>query len=388
MMATTTENTKFSTTISSGTQSRNETEEVGSSLENYHGGLITLAILIFLCNLFAIQTYKRHEKVRRNCSNVMLLSLAISDMVVGVIYLPIAIFCESQWDKHYEDDTFLLICRVNFLVGNFVGFSTILHVIALTIEKYTAVLHPFQRLSAATRGTYRKILTVVWILSLVFAGIPIFWQFDNAGSLEWRQKYNIYGKVQATLFLGLASIILMYCYIRMFFQIHVKLSSSTQTGRVQAKARNDRKTVLIFLMFFLFFIAGWAPWFFFNLNTENQDLVSQEAKDFLVSLRYAGAVLNPLLYSFIKNDYKQAVQADFRKLCSSCPAATGFQKLVQTSTLQRGNNSHAHCTLSTGDGDVKLKKIESIQDTPENGSFTSGGPSGGNLPSLAEDTDL
>lgn len=145
-------------------------------------------------------------------------------------------------------------------------------------------------------------------------------------------------------------------------------------------------------MLFLIFVAGWAPWFFFSLEGDNQYLVSKKVKDFLISLRYAGAVLNPLLYSFIKNDYKQAIQADFRSLCSSCPATIGFQKLVQTSTLRaHGNNNNLRRgTLTTGTGDVKLKKIESIQE-PEaalDSSVSAG--SGGQLPSQAQsdDTDL
>ena len=378
----------FSTTTS--TQATNDTAGRSSKLEDYHYGLITLSFLIIICNLFAIQTYKRHEKIRRNCSNVLLLSLAISDLIIGVIYLPILIFCESQWNKYVPaSETFVDFCLANYLVKNLLDFSTILHIVALTLEKYLAVLHPFQRLSVSTRGTYRKILTTVWLLALVLALVPLFWMYDDEVSPAWLYKFYIYGIAQASVFLGLASVILLYCYIRMFFQIRSKLSSHTQTGRVQAKARNDRKTVLIFLMFFTFFIVGWTPWFFFNVKAEHQYLVSLKVKDFLVSLRYAGAVVNPLLYSFIKNDYKQAVQADFRSFCSSCPSPIGFRKLVQTSTLHRhgNNNTLRPGTLTTGTGDVKLKKIESIEDPKAFGSFTSG-TSGGHFSSQAEDTDL
>ena len=380
-------------TTMSSTQAKNQSADGRvSKIEDYHTGLMALAILIFLCNVFAIQTYKRHGKIRRNCSNVLLLSLAISDLIIGVIYIPILIFCESNWSKYVPDnEIFVKACRANYFVANFSGFSTIFHIIALTIEKYLAVLHPFQRISVSTRGTYRKILITVWLLSLVFALVPALWMYDNPWDPSWRRKFNIYGIAQATVYLGLASVILMYCYTRMFFQIHVKLSSHAQTGRVHTKTRNDRKTVLIFLMLFLIFVAGWTPWFFFALQGSNQFLVSAQVKDFLISLRYAGAVLNPMLYSFMKSDYKQAIQADFRSLCSSCPAPIGFQKLVQTSTLQGHNNNNnlRRGTLTTGTSDVKLKKIGSIQEPEALDSSVSAG-SGGQLPSQAQsdDTDL
>jgi hypothetical protein len=377
----------FSTTIMPSSSAQNRTRNV-STIEDYHIGLMALSFLILLCNLFAIQTYKRHGKIRRNSGNVLLLGLAVSDLITGVIYLPIVIFCETQWSKYArdEDKIFVQSCRANFLVANFLGFSTIFHIIALTVEKYLAVLHPFQRLSIATRGTYRKILITVWLLALAFALVPAFWSFDveNSWSPGWLHKFHIYGIAQASVFLGLASVILLYCYLRMFIQIHVQLSSHTETGRVQVKARNDRKTMLIFLMFFTVFIVGWTPWFFFALDSENQYLVTQEVKDFLVTLRFVGAVLNPLLYSFIKNDYKQAVQADVRSLCSTCPSPIGFQRLIQSSTLQRrSNNNTMRCgTLTTSAGNVKLKKIETIEEP--NGSLTSRVRHS----SQAEDTDL
>jgi hypothetical protein len=175
-------------------------------------------------------------------------------------------------------ETFIDFCLANYLVKNLLDFSTILHIVALTLEKYLAVLHPFQRLSVSTRGTYSEILTTVWLLALVLALVPLFWMYDDEVSPAWLYKFHIYGIAQASVFLGLASVILLYCYIRMFFQIRSKLSSHTQTGRVQAKARNDRKTVLIFLMFFTFFVVSWTPWFFFSVKAEHQYLVSQEVK--------------------------------------------------------------------------------------------------------------
>ena len=392
-MKTAAENIDFSTTTMSSTQARNQSADGRvSKLEDYHTGLMVLAILIFICNVFAIQTYKRHGKIHRNCSNVLLLSLAISDLIIGVIYMPILIFCESSWSTYEaESEIFLKTCRANYFVANFSGFSTIFHIIALTIEKYLAVLHPFQRINISTRGTYRRILITIWLLSLAFAVLPAFWMFDNPWSSSWLRKFNIYGIAQAAVFLGLASVVLMYCYVRMFFQIHVKLSSHTETGRVHTKARSDRKTVFIFLMLFLIFVAGWAPWFFFSLESSNQSLVAPQVKDFLISLRYAGAVLNPSLYSFIKSDYKQAIQADLRSLCSSCSASIGFQKLIQSSTLRghSNNNVTRRGTLTTGTGEVKLKKIGSIRE-PEALESSASIASGGQVPSQvqSDDTDL
>ncbi|XP_046839939.1 uncharacterized protein LOC124434107 [Xenia sp. Carnegie-2017] len=275
-------------------------------------------------NIFAIQIYKRHEKIRQNCINILLVSLAVTDLIVGVVHLPFVITCE----------TYLI--------------------------------------SVSTSSVYRKIIIAIWFFSLVFSMIPMPWIY---GSLRYTpsfsQFFRLYGIAQTAIFLGLATVILLYCYVRMLYQIHTKLATQNIPGRVHTKAISDRKTIFVFLMFFMIFIVGWTPWFFF-INPKHEKLVSQEVKDFLVSLRYLGAALNPLLYSFLKIDYKHAIQADFKKIFvwwASAPV--GFQTMTQSSTIQRAKNTSRKGTLTSDTLDIHLTKMKAINEQGEAQSTTS-----------------
>lgn len=338
------------------------------SVEKYHVGLITLAVLIVIMNIFAIQIYKRHEKIRQNCINILLVSLAVTDLIVGVVHLPFVITCETYLYMHSRK-----ACSFTYIIGNFCSFSTVFHIVALTIEKYVAVLHPFKRISVSTSSVYRKIIIAVWFFSLVFSMIPMPWMY---GSLRYSpsffQFFRLYGIAQTAIFLGLATLILLYCYVRMLYQIHAKLATQNIPGRVHTKAISDRKTIFVFLMFFMIFIVGWTPWFFFFINPKHEKLVSQEVKDFLVSLRYLGAALNPLLYSFLKIDYKHAIQADFKKIFvwwASAPV--GFQTMTQSSTIQRAKNTSRKGTLTSDTLDIHLTKMKAINEQGEAQSTTS-----------------
>jgi hypothetical protein len=101
----------------------------------------------------------------------------------------------------------------------------------------------------------------------------------------------------------------------MFAKIYSQDWQASLTGIVRRRQRTDRKTISIFVCFLAVFVIGWFPWFLFTLDNSMLH-IPMEMKDFLVTLRFAGALLNPALYAFLKNDYRQAIKLDLNKLCS------------------------------------------------------------------------
>ncbi len=114
----------------------------------YHIGLVVLSLLIILSNIFAISIYCRHKAIRKHRSNVLLCSLAVSDLLTGLVYLPVLVVVERP-DLREEYKWLLILQRYHFMFGNLCGFSTVFHIIALTIDKYIAVLYPFKRIHLA-----------------------------------------------------------------------------------------------------------------------------------------------------------------------------------------------------------------------------------------------
>lgn len=300
----------------------------------YHIGLIAYSILIILSNVFAISIYCRHKTIRKNLSNVLLCSLAVSDLLTGLVYLPVLIVIERSDLVTYR--WLLTLQRYHFMFGNMCGFSTVFHIIALTVDKYTAVLYPFKRIYLSTKWLYRKILMFIWTTAFCLALIPLLWYFKDVQSESWFKKFRIYGIFQLVIFFGLSLLILAFCYFRMFTKIHNKDREPSLRGRIQRRpGRTDRKTTLIFLCFFALFVIGWFPWFLFTLDN-NMLHVDREIKDFLVTLRYAGACLNPTIYAFFKSDYRAAIKSDLARLCSK---STGEMDLIQLRTT--------NCTAGT-----------------------------------------
>lgn len=361
------------------TTTTQKTENEEGSFNNYHCGLIALVILILLSNFFAIQLYKKHDKIRRNFSNILLLSLAISDLIVGVIVLPLLIVCETKYSQTKTNTALKNTCRCNFLIANLSGFSTICHIIALTVEKYMAILHPFQRLNLATLDTYKKILITVWLTALLFAAVPALWMFTGDGprSSSGREHLFQYGILQIVVFFAVPVIILTFCYLRMFVKIHAKFSENSQNERIQTRVGNDSKTIVVFLLLFVIFLVSWFPWFFIALRPPDHLIPSPEVADFLTALRFAGAFVNPLVYAFLKTDYKQAIKGDLSNFCSRYPKRMRFQSMAHQSVFKKSiNNNDRSTAITTPDTGIRLQKIQMhYQNRPPAGSLTSGSPS-------------
>ena len=309
--------------------------DAGRPYQAYHIGLIAYSILIIFSNVFAISIYCRHKTIRKNLGNALLCSLAVSDLLTGLVYLPALIVIErSDFVKYKWLHT---LQRYHFMFGNMCGFSTVFHIIALTVDKYMAVLYPFKRIYFSTRQLYRKILMLIWTTAFCLALIPLFWYFKDVQSESWFKKFRIYGIFQLVIFFGLPLLVLAFCYFRMFTKIHNQDHEASLTGRIQRRPgeRTDRKTTLVFLCFFALFVIGWFPWFLFALDNDMLH-VDREIKDFLVTLRFAGACLNPVIYAFFKSDYRKAIKSDLAKLCSKSRGKMDLIELRTTTNCVTG----------------------------------------------------
>lgn len=299
-----------------------------NGFQAYHIGLIVFSVLVVLTNIFAIAMYCLHKTIRKHLSNVLLCSLAVSDLFIGLVYLPVLVIVERSDFEKYK--WLLTLARCQYLLGNFCGFSTIFHIITLTIDKYVAVSYPFKRIRLSTRRFFRKILVCLWLMAFICSLIPLFWIFKDGRTKSKLNKFFIYGIFQLVIFFGVSLLVLVFCYTRMFVKIHRQQCNETSlTERVSSHTRNDKKTILVFLCFFAVFVIGWLPWFLFSLGNHLLH-VSVQVKDFLVTLRYAGAFLNPLVYAFFKNDYRQAIKSDFVSLCTRSSGGVQLSQLKNT----------------------------------------------------------
>ncbi|KAH0629862.1 hypothetical protein JD844_012296 [Phrynosoma platyrhinos] len=129
-------------------------------------------------NLLVCLVILKHRNMKTP-TNYYLFSLAISDLLVLLLGMPLEVY--EMWSNY----PFLLGpvgCYFKTALFETVCFASILNVTTVSIERYVAVLHPFQAKLKSTRRRAVRIIIALWLLSVLFS-LPntsihgIVWQY-------------------------------------------------------------------------------------------------------------------------------------------------------------------------------------------------------------------
>ena len=107
-----------------------------------------------------------YHRVMRTPTNYYLLSLAVSDLLVLLLGLPLELY--EMW-RNYP---FLLGkggCYFKTFLFETVCFASILIVTALSVERYIAVVHPLKAKYVVTRAHAKRVILSVWGISMLCA---------------------------------------------------------------------------------------------------------------------------------------------------------------------------------------------------------------------------
>ena len=144
--------------------------------------------------------------------------------------------------------------------------------------------------------------------------------FDGSTTDEVLKKDTIYS---LTVFFGIVvpSLLIMAVALTSIFRVlrrqiqHIKRGNSYKTRAYQSRSIPlEGKAVIVFGSMILTFIACWFSYFLDGLM---QDLDMEApylpnwARVVLMFLRFGSSVLNPILYTFFKEDFKRAVLVSF-----------------------------------------------------------------------------
>jgi len=144
-------------------------EILGPKRSPFFFPVTTVYLLIFLTglsgNLLTCAVIAKHKKMR-NPTNFYLVSLAVSDLLVLMFGMPLEIY--DLW-QNYPFPFGEGGCYFKTFLFETVCFASILNVTALSMERYIAVVHPLKTRYLSTNQHAKRVITVVWVLSMICA---------------------------------------------------------------------------------------------------------------------------------------------------------------------------------------------------------------------------
>ena len=337
-------------------------------------GLIIMAIVILVENVTVCALFAVNKKLRIT-TNVFVISLAVSDLCVAVLFVPVYLATPVGHEANLYVVTFLL-------------FSSLFNLCGVTYDRYHAILQPLTYHSVFTSLRIAHLLFAIWLVPLVLILLPLSWSGqDLQTSVTINRIYLgfmvsivfsacvMISKVYFSIFKAIRRQLRMTRHVKGMFEpsersstisiersscvttlssIHAESASLTRMPtpgeeRVSQefnltpfgvethtpsqkslrklrkirfktyseKVFSDVRAVKLFAVVILIFIICWLPAIIINFMIAIDKAASIPHFIFDVSVYafVANAMVNPLLFTFYKADYREALLEIFVCRC-------------------------------------------------------------------------
>ena len=272
---------------------------------------LTLQSVLIICAnslVFVLFTSTRYLRTK---TNYCLVSLAASDCLARLVSLPLVLACSTTLVGE--------ICTSMDLCQRFLSISTILHLLVATSERYFKIKRPFKYNIVVTKQRVVLLLLGVWLFSCTASFIQLTW-INITGPrteriIQLDTGYAIFC-LAALAFLPFFIIVCIDGHIFYFIHKEKTMRRALTQGELLEKQKkrkqSDRKVAMIYVIMTVMFVLGWFPYFIITLLYDLGYMTSAfpfAVHIIFVVLKFSTALINPLMYTFFKNDFRKALQA-------------------------------------------------------------------------------
>ncbi|XP_062407931.1 growth hormone secretagogue receptor type 1 [Sardina pilchardus] len=266
-------------------------------------------------------------KDMKTTTNLYLSSMAVSDLLI-FFSLPFDLY--RLW-KYVPWVFGPLVCRIYHYINEGCTYATILHITALSMERYLAICYPLRTKVVVTKRRVKLVILALWAFALLSASpvlLLVGVEYDNATLADdsTRQcKHTSYaihsGFLNTTIWVSTVYFFgPMLCLLFLYGSIGRKLWKSKMEELrgpcAAARARSHRQTIKILAVVVLAFAICWLPYhigrnLFTYANDYYEARLSQNINVASMVLCYLSASINPVLYNLMSKKYRAAAHRLF-----------------------------------------------------------------------------
>lgn len=272
-----------------------------------------LSLLIVVTNSFVCLLVYLHVKLR-SYTNGFVVSLAVSDILTGALLLPLYISVPEFNGTDYIVSAILL--------------TGVANVCAVTLDRYLAIAKPFIYYAVMTRH-FVKFIVGSWVLPMVISIIPLIWG-SNPGLAHTVYLFLLQGLgvVVPYIYVCIAYYLIFHEARHIVRRLRRESSLSWRSHEDKNKGRKNSNTVAseakvakMFALIAISFILSWMPVLYLtsvmSAVGDKPELVDKLSPvwllDFSLFTVALGSMVNPVVYSFFKPDFRSIIKRMLRK---------------------------------------------------------------------------
>jgi len=205
-------------------------------------GLMILTTVIGNVFVMAAILLDRHLQ---SVANYLILSLAAADLLVAILVMPLGAVYEISKNWMFGP----ILCDMWTSSDVFCCTASILHLLAIALDRYWAVTHPHY-IHSRTSSTIYVLISLVWVMSIIVSLAPLFGWKDRNWEERVREgecmvsqdiSYQIFA-TSATFFVPLILILLLYW--RIFLTARTRLRNRlAQKSKIPQASHGHNKVV-------------------------------------------------------------------------------------------------------------------------------------------------
>jgi len=274
-------------------------------LDAYNIFVWTLCVLIIIANVLLIFIILKSSGLRSQRFNLIMISLACTDLLVGIM-TPFNTIRYGRWNlgHHYcEFVTSMVVILLSASIYNFV---------CVNLDRLFAVKMPLKYKEMKDKRWLVKLaIFASWLLSLVPA-IPMWTSYDtrtkdNDGTCKkcdfpYKSKEWVWWSSVTVFIIPTIVIIVIWLAILHHFSRDVYTNVNDSKKLSSGRKRRERRVTIIMGTITLAFLICWWPYAIIFMLGMKGNILRQ-----VVTLAYLNSLINPVLYIAINKQVRKAI---------------------------------------------------------------------------------
>ncbi|XP_029465706.1 neuropeptide FF receptor 2 [Rhinatrema bivittatum] len=331
------------------------------------------------------------SKHMRTVTNLFILNLAVSDLLVGIFCMPTTLVDNIIAGWPFGNT----ICKMSGMVQGISVSASVFTLVAIAVDRFRCIVYPFKQ--KLTISTAVVIIAVIWVLAVaimcpsavmshvkedkhfrVILGYsnktsPIYWCQENWPNPEMRKIYTTV--LFANIYLApLSLIVIMYVRIGItLFKTAIPVGVKHGHDQHHFVSKKKQKVIKMLIIIALLFILSWLPLWTLMMLSDYANLTEFESQviniyiyPFAHWLAFFNSSINPIIYGFFNENFRRGFQAAFKlQLCSGEMERRGiYSQRTQDNSVLPANqvSQNQHIQNTSCEKKEPQKKISNEQD--------------------------